>query len=127
VARVATGLCTRPTAPSGSTYLVIGAILALRDIIETFGRVLGREVRYEEISDEEWRGDALASGVNPHAVEHLSHLWRSIRNVGRNPESARLAVTNTIEELGGAKPKTFEEFVREEQSALMTETAKSLD
>src|SRR5260370_5066697 len=74
VARVATGLLTRPTVRAGSTYPVIGTVLALRDIIATFGRGLGREVRYEEISDEEGRSDALTRGVNPHAVEHLSHL-----------------------------------------------------
>lgn len=114
VARVATGLLTSPTVPAGSTYAVIGAVLALRDIIATLGRVLGREVRYEEISDEEWRSDARARGVNQHAVEHLSQLWRSIRVAGLSPKSARFEVTDTIEQLGGARPKTFEEFVREE-------------
>jgi uncharacterized protein YbjT (DUF2867 family) len=126
VARVATGLLTSPTVPAGSTYLVIGAVLALRDIIATFGRVLGREVHYEEISDEEWRSDALARGVNPHAVEHLSQLWRALRTAGVDPESARFQVTDTIEGLGGAKPRTFEEFVREEQGVLMAEPTKTL-
>jgi len=31
-------------------------------------------------------------------------------------------VTDTIEKLGGAKPKTFEEFVREGQSGLLAKT-----
>ena len=126
VARVATGLLTRPTVRAGSTYPVIGTVLALRDIIATFGRVLGREVRYEEISDEEWRSDALTRGVNPHAVEHLSHLWRSLRTAGFSPDSARFEVTDTIEVIGGAKPKAFEEFVREEQNALMVEPSTTL-
>jgi uncharacterized protein YbjT (DUF2867 family) len=126
VARVATGLLTSRTVPAGFTYPLVGAVLALRDIIATFGRVLGREVHYEEISDEEWRSDALARGVNPHAVEHLSQLWRSLRTARSSPESARFEVTDTIEELGGAKPKTFEEFVREEQSALIAEPRKIL-
>jgi uncharacterized protein YbjT (DUF2867 family) len=126
VARVATGLLTSPTVLAGSTYPVIGAVLALREIIATFSRVLGREVHYEEISDEEWRRDALARGVNQHAVEHLSQLWRSLRSAGLSPESARFKVTDTIEGLGGAKPKTFEQFVREEQSALMAEPARTL-
>ena len=126
VARVAAGLLTSPAVPAGATYPVIGVVLALRDIIATFGRVLARDVRYEEISDEEWRRDALARGVNQHAVEHLSQLWRSIRNAGLGPAAARFEVTDTIERLGGAQPKTFEEFVREEQTALMPEVSPSI-
>jgi uncharacterized protein YbjT (DUF2867 family) len=126
VARVAAGLLTSPAVPAGATYPVIGAVLALRDIIATFGRVLARDVRYKEISDEEWRRDALARGVNQHAVEHLSQLWRSIRSAGLGPEAARFEVTDTIERLGGAQPKTFEEFVREEQTAFMPEMSPSI-
>jgi uncharacterized protein YbjT (DUF2867 family) len=119
VARVATGLLTGPAVPAGAAYPLVGAVLTVRDIIATFGRVLGREVRYEEISDEEWRRDALARGINRHAVEHLSHLWRALRTAGRGLDASRFEITNTIEKVGGAKPKSFEEFVREEQDAFM--------
>src|SRR5437660_1759590 len=108
VARVAAGLLTSASVPAGSSYPVIGAVISLREIIATFGRVLGREVRYEEISDEEWRSGALARGVSPHAVEHLSNLWRTFRGFARQPR--RFEITATIERLGGAKPKTFEAF-----------------
>ncbi len=121
VARVAVGLLVSPDVPAGSTYPVIGEVLTLREIVMTFGQVLGRDVSYEEISDEAWRSDALASGANQHAIEHLSQLWRAIRVADPRPESARFQVTDTIERLGGAKPKTFEEFVREERSGLMAD------
>ena len=122
VARVAVGLLTSPSVPAGASYPLIGAVLSLREIIATFGRVLGREVRYEEISDEEWRRNALAHGFNAHAVEHLSSLWRAFRTFG-NGQSARFQVTDTIARLGGAQPKTFEAFVREEQSALTAQSS----
>jgi uncharacterized protein YbjT (DUF2867 family) len=125
VARVAAGLLTSDSVPAGSAYPVIGAVISLRDIIATFGRVLGRDVRYEEISDEEWRSGALARGVSHHAVEHLSNLWRTFRTFGQRPQAARFEVTDTIEKLGGAKPKTFETFVREEQSALKAEADRT--
>jgi uncharacterized protein YbjT (DUF2867 family) len=118
VARVAVGLLTSPSVPAGASYRLIGAVLALREIIATFGRVLGRDVRYEEISDDEWRRDVIARGFNEHAVEHLSQLWRTFRTFGLRPQATRFEVTDTIEALGGAKPKTFEAFVREEQSLL---------
>lgn len=124
VARVAVGLLLNPDIPGGSTYPVIGDVLDLRGIIATFGRVLGRNVGYEEISDEEWRRDALAGGANRHAVQHLSQLWQSFRAAALRPEPARFHVTDTIARLGGAKPKTFEEFVREERSVFMAEPSE---
>ena len=84
----------------------------------TFARVLNRDIHYEEITDEQWRSEVLARGWNAHAVEHLSSLWKSLRAASLSAEAARFAVTDTIEKIGGAKPKTFEQFVREQQSEL---------
>jgi uncharacterized protein YbjT (DUF2867 family) len=112
VARVAAGVLTRPVVTPGSSYPVIGDVLPLRDIVSTFSRVLERDVRYQEIPDQLWHDAALARGFNAHAVEHLSQLWRTLRT---NPSP--FEVTGTIEQLGGRRPKTFEEFVREERSA----------
>ena len=123
VARVAVGLLTRDAVPAGSSYPAVGAVLTLREIVETFSHVLGREVRYEEISDEEWRAAALGRGVPPHAVEHLSNLWRNFRSMGQRP--ARFEITDTIEKLGGAKPKTFGAFVREQKAALEAEAGRT--
>jgi uncharacterized protein YbjT (DUF2867 family) len=118
VARVAVGVLTGPSVTLGSSYPVIGEVLALRDIVATFSRVLGREVRYQEIPDQAWHNGALARGFNQHAVQHLSQLWRSIRS-----SPTRFEVPDTIEKLGGRKPKTFEEFVREQRGALTAQTA----
>jgi uncharacterized protein YbjT (DUF2867 family) len=123
VARVAVGLLTSPSLTAGTAYPVIGTVISLKDIIATFGRVLGKNVRYEETTDEEWRNDAIARGYNAHAIEHLSALWKALRAAGLDPERARFAVTDTIEKLGGAKPKTFEAFVREGQSELLAKSA----
>lgn len=123
VARVAVGLLTAPALTAGTAYPLIGTAISLQEIIATFGRVLGKNVRYEEISDEQWRSDALARGLNAHAVEHLSALWKALRAAGLDPERARFAVTDTIEKLGGAKPKTFEAFVREGQGELLAKSA----
>src|SRR5689334_12944446 len=55
VARVATGLLTSPKLVPGTAYPLVGTTISLKEIIATFGRVLGRNIRYEEISDEEWK------------------------------------------------------------------------
>jgi uncharacterized protein YbjT (DUF2867 family) len=119
VARVATGLLAGPELKAGTTYPLIGVTLSLKEIIATFARVLGRDVRYEEISDDEWRRDALARGYNAHAVEHLSSLWRAIRGAAIDPKDPRYAVSDAIEKIGGRRPKTFETFVREGQGELL--------
>lgn len=116
VARVAVGLLAGPPVPAGSAFPLIGAVISFREIIAAFGRALGREMRYEEISDQEWRSAALARGASPHAVEHLSNLWRTFRNFAQSPQT--FDVSDTIETLGGARPKTFETFLREELDAL---------
>ena len=118
VAGVAAGLLAGGELKAGTNYPLIGATLSLQEIIATFARVLGRDVRYEDISDEEWRGLARARDYNLHAFEHLSSLWRAIRGAAIDPKDPRYAVSSTIETVGGAQPKTFEAFVRERQSEL---------
>jgi uncharacterized protein YbjT (DUF2867 family) len=116
VGRVAAGLLTAFELAPGTTYPLIGATLSLQEIITTFGRVLGKQVRYEEISDEEWRREAATRGYNAHAIDHLSNLWRALRGAGIDPNDPRYAATATIEKIGGARPKTFESFVREREA-----------
>jgi uncharacterized protein YbjT (DUF2867 family) len=121
VASVATELLTAPSLRAGTAYPLVGAVLTLQEIIATFGRVLDRGVRYEAISDEDWRRGALGAGLNPHAVEHLSQLWRFLRESGARRE---YAVTDTIENVSGRRPTTFEEFLRA-PSAIATNSGAS--
>lgn len=123
VARVAVGLLAGPSVPAGSAYPLIGAVISFQEIIETFGRTLGRALRYEEISDQEWQTGALARGASRHAVEHLSNLWRTLRGFAQQPRTFQ--VSDSIKALGGAKPKSFETFLREEKDALRLELAQT--
>jgi uncharacterized protein YbjT (DUF2867 family) len=116
VARVAAGLLTAPQLEAGTAYPLVGTTISLKEIIATFGRVLGQDVRYQEISDEEWRNQAKSRGYNEHAITHLSSLWRALRSAAIDPNDPRYKVADTIETIGGAKPKTLEAFVRESLS-----------
>lgn len=118
VARIAVGLLTSPSWAAGTAYPVIGEAISLKEIVATFARELDRDVHYEEITDDEWKTETLARGWNAHAVEHLSSLWMSLRGAAIGPEAGRFAVTDTIERIGGAKPTTFEAFVRENRHEL---------
>ena len=97
---------------------MIGQVITLGEAIKTIAGVLGREVRYVEITDQQWQDGALARGVNAHAVEHLVQLWRTLRT---NPRGFDLP--DTIEKFAGQKPKTFEAFVREQQDVFKMKAA----
>jgi uncharacterized protein YbjT (DUF2867 family) len=118
VSRIAVGLLAGPARPAGSAFPVIGSVNSIGEIVGAFARVFDRDVHYEEITDEQWRSEVTERGWNAHAVEHLSSLWKSLRGAGRIAEAGQFAVTATIEEIVGTKPKSFEQFVREQQSEL---------
>ncbi len=117
VARVAAGVLTAPTVPAGSSYSVIGQVLTVKEIVASLASGLDRNVTYQDVSDEFW-AEAAGGRINAHAVAHLSKLWANLRSQPRTFE-----VTDTIEQLGGRRPKTFAEFVVEEQDSFTPQPA----
>ncbi|GAB3427354.1 Rossmann-fold NAD(P)-binding domain-containing protein [Flindersiella endophytica] len=116
VARVAAGLLTADDVPAGSSYPVIGEVLSVGDIVATMGRGLGREITFQDVPDELWAEAALGR-VNAHAVAHLSKLWASLRTQQETPGQRAYELPDTIERLGGGRPKTFAQFVDEEKAS----------
>jgi uncharacterized protein YbjT (DUF2867 family) len=112
VARVAAGVLTAGEVPAGSSYRVIGQVMTVKEIVTALTQGLGRDIAYHDIPDRAW-ADAAATRLNPHALAHLSKLWANFRNPPRG--IADFAVTDTVEKLGGRRPKSFDEFVREEK------------
>jgi hypothetical protein len=49
--------------------------------------------------------------LNPHALDHLSHLWRYFRTSGNRSDEAR-SVTDTIRTVTGSHAQTLEDFFR---------------
>jgi len=117
VARVAAGVLTADDVPAGSSYSVIGQILTVQEIVSGLAAGLGRDVTYHNVSDELW-AEAADGRINAHAVTHLSKLWANLRSTPRE-----FAVTDTIEEIGGRRPKTFAEFVAEEHDSFAPQPA----
>jgi hypothetical protein len=64
-----------------------------------------------------------AHSATSFATHTISSLWKSLRMAGLDPERARFAVTDTIQKIGGTKPKTFEQFVRDQQQELAPQPA----
>ena len=78
VARVATGLLTGPQPEAGSFHRLIGTTISLKEIVATFARVTGRNVHYEEISDEQWRRDVAVARLQ--STRHRASLLAVARD-----------------------------------------------
>jgi uncharacterized protein YbjT (DUF2867 family) len=112
VSRVAATLLADPDAPSQSAYALVGETPTVREMTEALGRAIGRPIRYLAITDEQWT-DAVKERINPHALDHLTHLWQYFR---RGEE--RFQATDAIRAVTGRDPQTWEEFCRANATAL---------
>jgi hypothetical protein len=81
---------------------------------EALGRAIGRPVRYVAITDEQW-ANAVKERINPHALDHLTHLWQYFR---RGEE--RFQATDAIRAVTGRTPRTLEEFFKANAKAIGT-------
>jgi uncharacterized protein YbjT (DUF2867 family) len=106
VARVAATFLAASNAPSEKVYPLLSETPTVRQIVETLGKAIGRPIRYVPITDEQW-ADAVRERINPHALDHLTHLWQYFRNT-----KERRQATNAIREVTGRNPQTLEEFFR---------------
>jgi uncharacterized protein YbjT (DUF2867 family) len=106
VARVAAALLARPEEPVQKVYPLVTEALTVQEIVETLSKVIGRPLNYVPITDEQW-ADAVKERINPHAVDHLSHLWRYFRT-----REHQVKPTSTVREVTGREPLSLEEFFR---------------
>ena len=110
VSRVAASLLASFETPSVTSYDLVAATPTVKEIIDTLSAALQRPIRYVSITDDQW-ADAMRGHVNPHALDHLSHLWRYFRSHEGQSEEAR-SVTDTIRAITGSRTQTLEEFFR---------------
>jgi uncharacterized protein YbjT (DUF2867 family) len=106
VSRVAATLLANPDPPSQSVYPLVGETPTVREITEALGRSIGRPIRYVAITDEQW-ANAVKERINPHALDHLTHLWQYFRK-----GEERFQTTDAIRVVTGSDPQTLEEFFR---------------
>jgi uncharacterized protein YbjT (DUF2867 family) len=96
--------------PSANAYDLIASTPTVKEIVATLSSVLQRPIRYVDITDEQW-AEAMRGHINPHALDHLSHLWKYFRSIEPRSEEAR-SVTDTIRTVTGTSAQTLEEFFR---------------
>jgi fido (protein-threonine AMPylation protein) len=87
-------------------YPIVSETPTVREIVETLSRAIGRPIRYVPITDEQW-AEAVKERINPHALDHLTHLWQYFRK-----GEERFQTTDTVRVITGRNPQTLEEFFR---------------
>jgi uncharacterized protein YbjT (DUF2867 family) len=68
---VAAGTLTGSPLPNGTIVPLLGSVVTVREMVDAFSAVLGRPVRYQEITDEQWAQAVSGAGINPAALEHI--------------------------------------------------------
>jgi uncharacterized protein YbjT (DUF2867 family) len=92
----------------GKAYEITGPeALSYRDVARELSSVLGREVRYVDVSPEAARSAMTAMGMQAWLVDALIELF----NLYRSGQAAR--VTETVREVTGREPITFAQFARD--------------
>jgi uncharacterized protein YbjT (DUF2867 family) len=112
VGRVATALLANEATPDRNAYDLIVELPTVIELASTLTTVLGRPIRYMEITDEQW-AQGVRERINAHAVDHLSHLWQFFRESRfRKGENGFLPTTDEIRAATGTEPQTLAEFFR---------------
>jgi uncharacterized protein YbjT (DUF2867 family) len=128
VSRVAAALLADSETPSANAidthdeYDLIAATPTVKEIVDTLSAVLQRPIRYVGITDEQW-AEAMRGHINPHALDHLSHLWRYFRSSERRSDEDIRGVTDTIRTVTGSHAQTLEDFFRANAAELGNITA----
>jgi NAD(P)H dehydrogenase (quinone) len=100
--------------PAGDRILIAGGVerLTYSDVAKTISAAVGKSVRYDELSPEEWRSEltsaAKAKGgdVNIRGIDHLIAQSVALR------AGPALPVTGHVRQITGQDPVTFGAFAQ---------------
>lgn len=96
----------------GKAYTLTGPeALTNARIAQTLSEDAGREIKYVDLTPEEFKQAIVAAGVPEWSANALIDLQRFYREGGAS------AVTKDVEEVLGRKPTSFEQFSRDHRSA----------
>ncbi|MGH8176486.1 MAG: NAD(P)H-binding protein [Steroidobacter sp.] len=96
----------RDASHADQTYIVTGAeSVSYHDVAERLGGVLGKSIRYTDITANEARGWLQAKGVPPVMIEAKLELWDACAS-----NLINVAPTNVVREVTGREPRSLEDF-----------------
>jgi uncharacterized protein YbjT (DUF2867 family) len=91
------------------TYTVTGAeTLTYQEVADRLGHVLGKSIRYTDITANEARGWLQAKGVQPVMIEAKLEMWDACAS-----NLINVAPTDVVQEVTGKPPRSIEDFARD--------------
>jgi uncharacterized protein YbjT (DUF2867 family) len=120
IAAVATMALTTGAYEGQSLTITGPEALTFADVTARIGAVIGRALKFESIADEEARQRYAATGASAPETEAHVALWLAIR------EGRLAAVTDTVEQVLGRPPISFDQWLRENEMAFRQEAGRHL-
>jgi uncharacterized protein YbjT (DUF2867 family) len=112
IAEVAAIVLTHPEAHAGRAYTLTGGeALSTREQVAMISRAIGRTVRYEAISPEQFEAELRGWGLPPAQIalySSLAYVYRQGWAAGLSPD---------VQTLTGHAPRSFTDFVAEHAAA----------
>jgi NAD(P)H dehydrogenase (quinone) len=109
IARVVVGALTDPAPHVGNYYRPTGPeLLDPHQLAAVFAKVLGRPVKYQELSEHMFLKALKATGIPIHQMAQLQHYLQDYR---RGSFEAG-GVTDAVLRVGGSQPEDFETITR---------------
>ena len=101
-----------PAQHKGKIYPLYGAVeLNSLEIAEIIGNALGKEVRYEKITPEQFVREATGQDV-PFLAQHITEVSIDHQN------GLFSGMNDFVEQIGGRRPMTLAEFVEKHRAEL---------
>jgi uncharacterized protein YbjT (DUF2867 family) len=106
--------------PAEHAYTVTGSeSLTYQDVAERLSKVLGKPVRYTDITANEARGRLQATGASPIMIEATLEMWDACAS-----KLINVAPTNVVRELIGREPRSLEAFAEEHKALFLGQSDK---
>jgi uncharacterized protein YbjT (DUF2867 family) len=101
------------TSHAGRTYTVTGSeTFTYYEVAEQFSTILGKPVKYADITANEARGRLQASGIPPVMIEATLEMWDACAS-----KLINVAPTQVVKDVTGREPRSLPDFIRENQAA----------
>jgi uncharacterized protein YbjT (DUF2867 family) len=105
---------------AGQAYTVTGnESLTYQEVAERFSKVLGKPVRYTDITANEARGRLQATGASPVMIEATLEMWDACAS-----KLINVAPTNVVKEVTGREPRSLEAFAEEHKALFLGHSEK---
>ena len=107
-------ILAHPAPHKGQTYPLYGLVeMTLPETAEILSRVLGKEIRYEKVSPEQFVRDSSGGHEVPFLAQHITE-------VSIDHHNGIFAGTNDlVERIGGRRPLSIDEFVEKNRAAFI--------